>query len=255
MRRYHELKLKQIVRDINRDVPAFRSYGSTKPYRPRTEKMVKWLLRIVFVLLALVYTFGFFVGMIAVIRYLPGVLVGFVFCVLLTVLVIFCVTRTLRKRLKFKRNLKKLCKKYGFSLQHKRNFFQSFAWSPEQYDFTVQTKQKRYYVHFLTLQKYRATLFLESENQMRLVKYPLPNIVTFLFEIKPKIREYRMNFQESTEGVKLPIMKVLLVNPVCEEIKYRQENRGYEHTGSGGEHFGFTVFTGTGFLNALAREE
>ena len=63
-----------------------------------------------------------------------------------------------------------------------------------------------------------------------------------------------MNFEIPATVEGFPTEKVLLINPLCEEIKYKMEKGGYEVTGSGGEHFGFTVYTGSGFLNALERE-
>lgn len=242
------------MKNIEEETPSFRAYGNKKREHSWLDILTNWLLRAVFLLAIAVPGFLAFVGILATIRYLPDLLTGVVFGLFFAIIIAICLTRTLRKRLKFMRKLKKACKKYGCSIQYEQNFFQSLVWSPDRQDFVIKTKKKTYYVRFLTLRKYRSTLFLEKEDELRLVKYPLRNIVTLVFDIKPKTKKYHLDFKVPTSVYDIPTVKALVVNPVCEEIKVRMPNGGYETTGSNGTHFGFTVFTGSGFLNELERE-
>ena len=152
--------------------------------------------------------------------------------------VLLRLTRTLRKRRKFTKKHKKLCKKNGFRIHYEQNFFQSLVWSPDKQDFVVETKHTAYYVRYLTINKYRSTLYLEGKDHLRLVKDPTKNLFLRVFDASAKIKNYPFDFQIPERGMGRKAEKVLIVNPVCREMKVKVANGGYETTGNGGVQFG-----------------
>lgn len=249
-----ERQKKRTDRDWNDEVPLYRSYGVRRKVFPWVERFKLYLVR---ALLIFIFVFPILCGVFALLMmavYVPGVLFRSLMILFYGFLLGFWLTRTLRKRLWFVCKLGRFCKKQEFSLQYEQNFFRSFVWSSDRPDFVLKTKDCVYYVRYLTVWRYRTTLFLEKEDELRLVKAPLNNIVSFVFDLRPKVKRYVLNFELSSPIYDVPIRNVLVVNPVCQEIKYKLEKGGYEVTGSGGEHFGFTIYTGNGFLNALERD-
>ena len=188
--------------------------------------------------------------------YYPETWLKLFFIILVGGLILFRLARTVRKRTSFRRRLKKLCRKNGYSLTAEQNFFASLIWSGNREDLILETEKKVYLIRFLTVRKYRSSLYLESGELLRLVKRPLNSRFTDIFDFRPRAKYYPMEFQnaQSPEGSEKERVQVLLINPVCEEIKYKLKDGGYETTGNGGEHFGFVVFTASGFLEALKRE-
>ena len=242
------------MHDLSNDVPSYRCYGTKRRVRPLAELITKWLLRIVLIVFLAVPCLFFVLGLYTTLAFVRSILVRVLLWVLIAVLILFLLTRTLRKRLNFTRRLKRVCKKKGFSIKFEQNFFQSLIWSPDRQDFVLKTKNRIYYVRYLTLRHYRSTLFLEKPEELRLITRPLKNVFTLMFDVQPKEKIYPLKFKVPTSMYDIPMVKALVVNPVCEEIKYRNPNGGYEPTGSGGEHFGFTIFTGTGFIESLKRD-
>ena len=239
--------------DESEEVSLHRSYGKTKRVYPLWERIkltffqgiAIWLL-IPWVFVALTFYFSFMF-------FFPEMWFKIFVNILLWGFVLFRATRTLRKRQKFTRKFKKVCKKKGFRIRYEQNFFQSLIWSPDKQDFVVETKNTSYYVRYLTINQYRSTLYLENEHLLRLVKAPPVGLLR-IFSVSSKTKKYPFDFQIPKRGLDRKTVKVLIVNPVCQEIKVKSFNGGYEITGDSGTQFGFTVHTGSGFLDALERE-
>ena len=135
-----------------------------------------------------------------------------------------------------------------------RSFFQTLQWNPSGYDFVLKTKDTAYYVKYLTIRKYRSTLYFDSPELLRLIKAQSRNRLVRIFSISSKLQYYPLDFQIPEHGSAMKAVKVLLLNPVCEEMKGKNIEGGYEATGNGAEHFGVFVYTGSGFLETLGRE-
>ena len=239
--------------DESEEVSLHRSYGQTKRVYPLWERIKLTFFQGLTLWLVLPWVFVILTSYIAFMYFYPEMWFKILVSIVLWGLVLFRLTRTLRKRSKFTRKLKRICKKKGIRIHYEQNFFQSLIWSPDKQDFVVEAKDVAYYVRYLTVNKYRSTLFLESENLLRLVKTPSRGLLR-IFSTKAKSKKYPFDFQ-IPERYGRKTKKVLIVNPVCAEMKVKSPNGGYETTGDGGVQFGFTVHTGTGFLNELAREE
>ncbi len=182
-------------------------------------------------------------------------LVACAFLLLVLSVAAFILTKTPRKRLKFLRNLKKLCKKERYRLKRVRKFTRSFKWDPSAPDFILETGRHTYYCHFLTVNKYNSTLTFRSPEFIEKVSYPLDNKFTIIFEFKPKKKELRTNFKPLPENSSKKYVRAIILNPVCREMLETDKDGGLIATGNGMEKFGYSVFTGTGFTEAVKRNE
>lgn len=235
-------------------VPLHRSYGVTRRHRPLLERLGTGALSAVALWVMSLLGLTFFLALITFFLYGQLLIVTLLYVIFGTVFA-FCSTKTLRRRLKFRRQLKTLCRKQGYRLEYKRTLFSSFFWSPREIDFVLRTKTKRYEVRFLTLRKYNSALFFESGETLRQVSYPLRNPFTVIFGIKPKTRLYPLDGRSSFSRGSGETVRALLVNPVCKEMYYKDRDGATVATGSGAELFGYTVFTATGFLETVKRND
>ena len=240
--------------DADGSVPLHRSYGVKRRVHPWREKAALTAGRVfvLWVLGTLLYVAGF--GLVMFWIYFPEIWLRLLSVILILSIVLIRATRTIRKRRKFCRRLKKLCKNNKYRLTLEQNFFESLIWSADRHDFRLETGKFVYYVRYLTVGKYRSSLYFEQKDLIKLVKRPLNNKFTVIFDAQPRIKYYPIDFQ-TPEGGNKRVIKALVVNPVCEEMFGKNKDGGYEVTGNGGEHFGFTVFTGSGFLEAVKRNE
>ena len=250
-------KHSQSVQD--EDLSLYRSYGVKKRLRPWQEKInltvgrvaVLWVMGVLLLALTMCLI-GFFIAF-------PELWVKVLICAVAALTVAVKLTRTIRKRRKFCKKLKKMCKSEKYRLTFVQNFFQSLIWSGNREDFILETGSFVYYVRYLTVRKYRSSLYFEKPDAIKLVTRPLNNKFTLIFDFKPKTKYYPIDFTvdekiSSIWGNKKQI-KALVVNPVSAEMLYKCKDGGYESTGNGGEHFGYTVFTGSGFLETVRRNE
>ena len=250
---YQQMK-DQLERSRQSDVPLYRSYGVTRRHRFLLGKLENGL-----VTAAALWVLGLMLlaGSFALVSFLlyGQVLLVTAFYLLAGSVAAVIATKTLRKRLKFRRQLKKLCKKEGYRLEYRRGLFSSFFWEGDRIDFLLNTKTTLYEVRFLTLKKYHATLFFESEKELRYVTYPYRNPFTVIFNLHPKTRFYPLCHAPATVRGNRTAVKALLVNPVCGEMFYKDRDGSRVATGSGAELFGYTVFTATGFLETVKRRD
>jgi hypothetical protein len=254
--RLDQMKERQTVAS---DVPLYRSYGVKKKLRPWRDKLENVVSRVVLIWITCVLALATVFCVVGFCLYFPELWIKVALGVILGILLLIRLTRIPRKRRKFYGKLKKLCKKNKFRLRRERNFLQSFFWTGNREDFILETGSAIYYTRFLTVRKYRSTVFFEKPDEIRVLSKPLRNKFTVIFDIAPRAKHYPLDFNlgenvGSMWGNKR-IVKALLVNPVSEEMRYKDKMGGYETTGSGGVHFGYTVFTASGFLESIQRSE
>ena len=155
----------------------------------------------------------------------------------------------------FYTRLKRLCKERKYKLDFQRGFFESLRWSSNKCDIVLETSNRVYYAHMLAVRKYGSKLCFDSSCRMHTIYHPTKPLLTTVFDIKTKIRKYDIDFSNvpENEGEKR-VVKVIVVNPVCEKMLYK-DFLSTIVTGNGGEHFGYTVFAGTAFINFVLRNE
>ena len=236
-------------------VPSYRCYGVTR----RKHQIVETAAFLILSAMAL-WIFG--VCILALLTFFLAVLdFGTVLSKTFLVggailLLVWLNTRLLRKRMRFVRRMRRFCKKNRMNIQKNKPFLLAFLWEGEQPDFLIDTREARYAVHFLSIKKRRSALFLEKKDTMKLVSYPLNNIFTVIFGFQPKVRYYPLVPVREGESTAYgrEIRRIVLLNPTCREMFEKNADGMTVPTGSGASFCGYTVYTGSGFLNALERE-
>lgn len=235
-------------------VELHRSYGVRRRLRPWKEKIELGVYKIFLFWVLGVLSLAAGLAIVNFFLYFPELWFKLLLAILIVVTVGLRLTRAARKRAKFMRGLRKYCRGSGDTLTNRQGFFASLVWSGNRDDLILETEARIYRIRFLTVRKYRSSLYLEGDSLLRLVKRPLNSRFTDIFDFRPRAKYYPMEFGGEREVSSKKTVRVLLINPVCEEIKYKKKDGGYETTGNGGEHFGYTVYTAGGFLEALRRD-
>lgn len=245
-----ELDVERTDRD---EVPLYRSYGVRKKVNPITNAIGSFLLKSVTVIFMLcelailtviVVHFAIYTGV------LPATLMG------ILAFTIFFVhnTKLPRKRLSFLRKLKKICKKNGIDLEFKRGFFKSLVWSEKgDVDFVVRAGKWTYYVKFATTKRFLSSFLFVSKNEMKYIKIARQSRFATIFGSKNKIKSLKIEFPEEINSEDKYSVKAILVNPAVSNIERKDSSGATVPTGSGEKLFGYTIFTGTGFIETLKR--
>ena len=235
-------------------VPLHRTYGVKRKRRVIAERTVT-----VFAGSVLFYVLGVLalalLAIVSSILMFIDIFVATVFVLSVGTVMIMMMTKTLRKRRKLQRKIKKLCKKGGYTLTRERKGMRSYSWDPRTPDFILHTQGYSYYVHYVTVGHYNSSMTFESKEKMQLVKYPLNNPFTIIFGRKPKRIDLPIGFDTLSEGEEKKSIRVIIVNPVCREMFAKSRDGGSVATGNGFSDFGYTVFTGSGFCEAVERYE
>ena len=235
-----------------RDVPMHRAYGKTRKFNPRLEKLKENVLR------GVLLCFLFYMSLIGVL--ILYVILAFsdvmAFCIAtpVTVALLLILTRTPRKRMKFLRNLKSFCKKNQYTLTFNRRFFTSFLWENDaKADFTLKTRTHTYFVKFATAAKRNSDFIFLSKSEILYRKLRLNNKFTVAFNLQPKIKKLTVSFP--AEAYEENATAVILLNPVPRDITIKDKDGSTTATGDGENRFGYSIYGGTGFLDAVARNE
>ena len=235
-------------------VEMYRAYGKTKKEYGFIERIKLFMARgvvlfMMFSMLSIVAT-----GSLAFLLY-GNVLISFTAMLIVAIIFFVKFSKPIRRRLKFQKKLKKLCREKRYKLTFEQSFIDSLFWSPEKLDFTLNTGTHLYLVHYLTLPKYNASLtFLDGENFVY-TKHRLRNPFTLIFDLKDKQKNYSVKFPEKYQLDRKKNVNALIVNPVCRDIFRKNESGVTEATGSGADIFGLFVFTGSGFIDSVKRNE
>lgn len=236
-------------------VPLYRSYGRTKREYLIWE-IIKQILMKTIVVLFLLFILSFPVIIITTFIVFGNILSSAILIFIFILFLLLLITRTIRKRIKFYVRLKKLCRENKYKLEFKRNFLASFRYSPDKIDFILNTGTHNYIVHYFTANKYNSSLNFLEKGKIVLKKYPLNNKFSFIFDRKVKENIYDISFPGKYKLDKKVNLNVLVVNPVCKEFFEADINRGgIVPSGNGACIFDMTVFTGSGFIEAVKRNE
>ena len=238
----------------NEQVPLHRAYGVWRKQHPIFDRIVFLFMRIVVLFVLGVLGLAAFSAIFSLLLY-ADLLIATVFLLVVFSIVAIIITKTPRKRHKLMRKIKKLCKNERYRLKSCRPFFNSFRWSSTEPDFILETGQYVYYGHFLTVNKYNSILTFKSAESIEKVSYPLDNKFTVIFEFKPIRKELKTNFKPLPESDRKKYVRSVIVNPVCKEMYECDRDGELLATGNGMEKFGYTVYTGSGFIESVKRNE
>ncbi len=237
------------------DVTMYRSYGVHKKHRP-------WLARFyeifAIAVVLLVYIPIFAIAALAVIMtvrwagvYAYNTIVTFFLCVGLAIYLYLVVLKLPRKRITFYRRLKKVCRKNGYRLELARNFFQTLFWADDdKIDFTVKAGRWIYYVKLFGSKNMRSDITF-SDGELVYRKLRLENRFTDAFALKPRATKKKVDFPKYTEGDRA--IRVIILNPAPTEVYKRKANGDIEMSGNCDTIFGYTIYTGSGFIEAIRR--
>lgn len=252
-----EKKIEKEDVDVERtdrdEVPLYRSYGVQRKVNPVTNAIGNFLLKsltVIFmiaelaILTIVVVNFALYTGV------LMATLMG-----IITFSIFFIHnTKLPRKRLSFLRKLKKTCKKNRIELEFKRGFFKSLVWSEKgDVDFIVRTGKWTYYVKFATTKRFLSSFLFVSKNEMKYIKIARQSRFATIFGSKNRIKSLKIEFPEEINSEDKYSVRAILVNPAVMNIERKDSSGATVPTGSGERLFGYTIFTGTGFVETLKR--
>ena len=169
--------------------------------------------------------------------------------------VYFKLCRKIRKRARFMRKLKKQCRKFKYKITVHRGFFEGLKLNKEGFDLTVNTGKKLWCVRFFTPKKYFCHLVILDKNKMQFRFNITKSYLKFILGLNEEKRvDFDYSFEDKLPDIGKPAERVLLLNPVPHELFKKDEDGAIIPTGTGTHIHGYTVFTGTGFLQTLERE-
>ncbi len=234
-------------------VPLYRSYGVRKKVNPFIIAFNLFLGRILTVLLI-----GFELSVIvicAVTFYLYADLLMTTFVtVALSSFFLTVHTRVIRRRLGFMTKLKKLCKKNKYKLEYKRGFFKMLSWNEkEDPDVIVKAGKYTYYAKFATPKKPLSSMTFLSKDEIRYTKHARKNIFTLIFGFKDKSKILSLRFPEYIDEKDKYSVKAIIVNPKPRDIMVKTQEGPIVPTGTGEKIYGYTIFTGKGFMESIKR--
>ena len=234
-------------------VPLYRSYGVTKKEYPLINKIKQLLHRITAGLIVLPMCALLALGLVAICLY-GGPLAIFIYLPI-SLFIVLKITRSQRKRRAFLRKLKKFAKKEGYDISFKRGFFRSFSFSPTDEDFVLTTPKYSYHMHFFTARKYNSEILFERKDRFLYIRIPIKNIFSLIFTFNTKISEYSFTPKSLVENETKRQIVGIIANPVCAAMSYKEQDGTIAPTGSGGEMFGYYVFSGSGFIHTVEYNE
>lgn len=237
-------------------VPLYRSYGVTSKERPVWTKikifLQKALATFVLGVPMLVVLVGAYILIVA-----GGLLISTAIVSALSVFAFFKLSKSPRKRMKFISSVKKLCRSNGYKYGYKAEILTNPIWlksggSPHA---VLHTNSRVYHIRFLSVKKYRSKLRFESESRATLVKPPLRNSFSVIYDLKTKKKSIDIDFSQITRVPGKENIMALVICPTCEEWSYKFSESSYVPTGNAETVFGYNVYTSSGFINDVRRFE
>ena len=235
-------------------VPLYRSYGVTKKETFWTV-LNNFLASVLAIALIIVLSVMWLLGAYILISVLGAV--G-TLAVIVSVLcfVYFKLCRKIRKRLKFVFNLRKRCKQMGYKLVFHRSIFKGLKFNKNGLDFTVNTGKKIFNVRFFTPKKFLCHIIFNNDETVSIKTNITKSQMKFVIGInhpKTKVVEYRFGTPADTTTIKT--VNALIINPVPHEVFKKDTDGAIIPIGTGEKLRGYTLFTGSGFLDTLRRED
>lgn len=182
--------------------------------------------------------------------------------------------RVFRKRVKFILKLKKTCKNLGYKIKFHRGFFKGLRFNKTGIDFTVDTGKKLWTVRFLPCRIYNMDLIFEDEKTVIMKKNPVRLKGSLMggscgslqsaramgrfgltsYFRKSRVKTINYSFTELEEKMHGKTERALIINPVPHTMLKKEKDGATYETGTGEKMWGYTAFSGTGFINKLKQE-
>lgn len=234
-------------------IPLHRSYGITKreTWVTHLNNLLASVLAVILIVtLATVWIVGI-VLLISMMGYL-GIFLAMIACIVLIYLIPM---RKLRKRIRFLFRLRRTCRKYGFKLEFKRNFFKAMRFNKQGLDFTVDTGKKIWCVRFFTTPKYLSHITFVDKKTVDIKTGIVKSRLKFVLGTnRTKVKRIEYTFDDCVTSENKKAEKAILLNPVPHDVFKKDRDGAVIPIGTGERIHGYTVFSGTGFLENLRRE-
>ena len=235
------------------EVPLYRSYGVTKKVNPTAQK-IKFAVAKILTAAFLLVELAIIVIVTVMMAIYAGVLIATILFVILFSIFFFNATKLLRRRMSFVRKLKKACKQNKYRIEFKKSFFKSLTWAEDySVDFTVKAGKYIYYVKYATSYRFLSSFTFLSKNQMKYTKIARHNRFTIIFDVKDKVYTMPIEFPKGIDENDKYTVKAIIINPAVMNIEKKGSDGVVVPTGSGEKLFGYTIYTGTGFIETLKR--
>jgi len=231
-----------------------RAYGVRKREYGFWEKTKNLFIKILAILFLIFLLIVPAIGIVAFILF-GNILVNTLFISIVLFVTAHILAKPIRKRAVFYGRLKKTCRERGYKLRFERGFWESLFWSRDKIDITVNTGSITYSVHCLCVRRYYSTLTFADETSFYVSKRPLPNVFTAIFDLKPKKKSYQVSFPSVYTIGEHKAVNVIVVNPVCGEWFVKNRDGASEIAGNGETCFGYTAYSGSGFISDIVRKE
>ena len=178
-----------------------------------------------------------------------------------------------RKRIRFLLRLRKKCKNLGYKIEFKRNIFKGMRLLTEGVDLTIDTGKKVWTVRFLPCYKYNSDLIFVDENTIKIKHNPIRlksslfptnakhamrrtlNAENKRFSLDGKVKTIEYSFKDEVLRYGCKSARALIINPVPHTIRKVEKDGAIYETGTGERMWGYTIFSGSGFLETLLRED
>ena len=164
--------------------------------------------------------------------------------------------RKLRKRLRFIFRLKRRCKVLGYKLEFKRGLLRGLCFNTEGLDFTVDTRKKQWRVRFMTPKRYLSHITFVDKNTIEIKSNITKSRFKFVLGLNgERVKRIKYSFNDPLpEGYK-KVSRALILNPVPHDAFKKDADGATIPIGTGEYLYGYTMFSGSGFLQALIRED
>ncbi len=235
------------------DVPLYRSYGVIKKVNPVKRFFSMLMLRGVTILLFAAELSILITVTVAFAIYSSILISTLMFIIAFSVL-FFHHTKLPRRRLSFLRKLKKEAKANGIELEFRRGFFKSLTWADgDTVDFVAKAGKWTYYVKFATTKRFWSSFLFVSKDEVKHIKLARRGNLAIIFNSKNKIKDLKIVFPADIDADDKYSVKAILINPAVMNIERKSSDGATVPTGSGEKLFGYTIYTGSGFIETLKR--
>ena len=235
-------------------VEMYRSYGVKKKVNPVVIFINVVLAKVLFVMIMILEIAIISIGAIVLFLY-GGTLISTLLAAILLFVVLNKTTKIPRRRISFQRKLKKACRREKCKLTFHKEFFKSLYWANnDELDFTLKSGKYTYFVKYVTPKKPLSSVTFLSREEIKYTKHARKNMFTLMLGFKDRTKILKINFPHTINACDKYQKKIIIVNPNPRDILVKNSEGAIIPTGSGEEIYGYTIYTGTGFIDEIVRK-
>ena len=235
------------------ELPLYRSYGVTKKVNPITGFLGMFFLKGITTILIL-SELAILAAVTVFFAIYTSVLIATLMFIIAFSILFFHNTKLPRRRWSFLRKLKKEARANGIELEFRKGFFKSLVWSEkDDVDFVAKIGKWTYYVKFATTKRFLSSFLFVSKDEMKHLKLARRGLFAAILNPKNRIKSMKIVFPAEIAADDRYSVKAILINPAVTDIERKASDGATVPTGSGERLFGYTIYTGSGFIETLKR--